>query len=79
MEVLRNIRRAGGRGEVMQPKSGSRADLWLRACSSRHRTAKRFLAGVFGAVDSLTGTLPVTHLDVVISITTLSIDETEGG
>ncbi len=67
-EVLRQIRRAGGRAELKQPNLplGSRAEYWYQATSPRLRWAKRLLAQIFRATDAIAGTIPVPHLDMVV-------------
>lgn len=67
-EVLRLIRRAGGKGTVLQPLQPyrDRADYWLQSTSKHRRKLKALLAKTFAAMDTTLGTMPVPHLDIVI-------------
>jgi SAM-dependent methyltransferase len=68
MEIKMCIRRAGGKSRVVQPRPPflDRADYWLQATSQRRRWVKRILANVFSATDRILGTMPVTHVDLVL-------------
>lgn len=65
-EVLGLIRRAGGTPVMLQPRGLTRAQLWLAATSPSYRPFKKVLAATFGVMDSLLGTMPVIHLEMVI-------------
>jgi len=65
-EILRDLRRAGGRGAVLQPKDRDRAVYWLEGTSQRYRPIKKAIAQFFRTTDRLWGTVPSMNLDVAI-------------
>jgi 2-polyprenyl-3-methyl-5-hydroxy-6-metoxy-1,4-benzoquinol methylase len=66
-EVLRDLRNAGGRATVMQPKDRDRAAYWLEGTSHhRYWRIKKAIARFFRMTDRLWGTIPSMNLDVAI-------------
>ncbi len=66
-EILQDLRKAGGRGTVLQPKGRDRAAYWLEGMSRRrYWPIKKAIAAFFRLTDRLWGTVPSMNLDVAI-------------
>ena len=66
-EILRDLRKAGGRAAVLQPKGQDRAAYWLESTSHhRYLRIKKAIAAFFRMTDQLWGTVPSMNLDVAI-------------
>jgi hypothetical protein len=67
-EVLHDLRLADtGKPKIMQPREMDRAAYWLSLTNPHsNRLLKKCIAGLFRVTDRLLGTIPSSHLDVVI-------------